>query len=109
MGKIMEMITELADSVDEEYRMFYANEVEKDTETVFEDSHKIDIYRHLCEFFTDTPEEYLSRNQIECLLQKKGRILEELCIFVVDSMNETPYGTYEDCEEIVTVYIENGF
>lgn len=109
MDKITEMITELSDAVNEEFFSFYTDEITKNTSTVFEDAHEIDIYKHLQEFLTDTPEEYLDEYEAGCLLKKKGRILRELYLFIFESLDAPPYGSYEQCSEIVSGYIEIGF
>lgn len=109
MEKITELLKAIADEVDKEFDDFYVSKMSSDIAAVFGDAHEIDIYCHLREFFTDTPEEYLSEHEIECLLQRKGRILEELHSFIVNGMTESPYGTYENCAAIVNVFVENGF
>lgn len=109
MEKVTNMIDELVDAVSKEYLIFYGDEVKKDTKTVIANCHKIDIYRHLINFFTDNPEAYLEKQEIECLLKKKGEILKDLYLFITDSLDAPPYGSYEQCSEIVSGYVEIGF
>ena len=109
MKKITMLLADLNESAEREYINFERKMLEESSAVVFEKSHDIDIYKHLYEFFTDTPEQYLTEHEVECLLQKEGSILEELHSFIVNGMVASPYATYENCADIVNVFVENGF
>lgn len=108
---INELMTleELKGSVEKEFMNFESKMLGESSSFVFKKSHDIDIYKHLYEFFVDTPEQYLTEHEIECLLRKKGSILEELHSYIVNAMVASPYATYENCSDIVNVFVENGF
>lgn len=109
MEKITIILEKLKESVEREFMNFESKMLGESSSFVYGKSHDIDIYKHLYEFFIDTPEEYLTEHEIECLLQKEGSILEELHSFIVNGMVASPYATYENCSEIVNVFVENGF
>ena len=109
MEKITIILEKLKESAEREFMNFESKMLGESSSFVYEKSHDIDIYKHLYEFFIDTPEEYLTEHEIECLLQKEGSILEELHSYIVNGMIASPYATYEDCSAIVNVFVENGF
>ena len=109
MEKITMILEGLKESVEREYMEFESKMLGESSAFVYEKSHDIDIHKHVYEFFIDTPEEYLTEYEIECLLQKSGDILKELHSYIVNGMIASPYATYEDCAAIVNVFVENGF
>lgn len=109
MEKITIILEKLKESAEREFMNFESKMLGESSSFVYEKSHDIDIYKHLYEFFIDTPEEYLTEHEIECLLKKEGSILKELHSYIVNGMIASPYATYENCAEIVNVFVENGF
>lgn len=93
-------------NVIQEYQEFHDRELKKTNEEIFNDSLKIEFYRSLHRYFTDSNNTLLERKYYNCLKEEKDGVLSALYreYLIVESASVV---NYEDITDFLEGYCEN--
>ena len=96
-------VNAVQENVRQEFDEFFAEEMQKPKEEIFNDSYKIRFYTELNEFLTANNDDFLGRGEYRCLYEEGTHVIASL----YDHYLYTDYAsinTWDDVRDMVRTY-----